>query len=171
MTGRRRFYCHLCGLPFTVIIPCYSPTPVFTNYMVCQFRSSYGTSYSTPASYEGRSLSGGRPAFNKASHRLPLFDWFTITHVFSVLRPNSSSHVTVYRSADKAFFYESRASLKQYFFHLSIRSFSLIITQTYPFCQIVFNFFNSCSCLKNNFFVKSSVRSPLIMRFHRRCLW
>ena len=61
-TGRCRFCCHPCGLPFTVIIPCYSPTPVFTNYMVCQFRSTYGTSHSMPASYvEGLYLVADRP--------------------------------------------------------------------------------------------------------------
>jgi len=91
-----------------------------------------------PASYvEGLYLVADRPLLSVLTD-FPHFGWFTNTHLSSVPYPNSSSHVTVNLRASKAFFYESRASLKQYFY-LSIRSFLIIVTET-AFCQIVFQF-------------------------------
>jgi hypothetical protein len=60
--------------------------------------------------------------------QIPKFGWFTIAHLFSVLHSNSASHVKVYPRADKGIFYESRASLKQYF--------SFVDPQLLAYCNV-----------------------------------
>ena len=84
--------------------------------MVCQFRSTYGTSHSMPVSYvEGLYLVADRTLLRVLTD-FPISAGspsLTYPQFFLQIHPPMLQYIHV---QVKPFFYESRASLKQYFF-------------------------------------------------------
>jgi hypothetical protein len=83
--------------------------------MVCQFRSTYETSHNMPASYvEGLYLATDRPLLRVLTDFFILAGSRSLTYsqFFIQIHPPMLPYV---HAQIKLFFYESRASLKQYF--------------------------------------------------------